>query len=162
MTPSPERLPAHYGEIFRFIRRRVASSADAEDLTQEAFASAAEALARSADTAPPTLGWLYTVARRRLIDEARRRRSSIVPLELVRDVEAPSDQYGGNVARALESALGALTKAQRTVVVLRLLEGWSFAEIAGKVGATEEACRMRFMRGLEQLRTEFEKEGLNP
>jgi RNA polymerase sigma-70 factor, ECF subfamily len=162
MTPPPERLPVHYGEIFRFIRRRVASSADAEDLTQEAFASAAEALARSADTAPPTLGWLYTVARRRLIDEARRRRSSIVPLELVRDVEAPTDQYGGHVAQALESALGALTKAQRTVVVLRLLEGWSFAEIAGKVGATEEACRMRFMRGLEQLRTEFEKEGLNP
>lgn len=162
VTPLPERLPAHYGEIFRFIRRRVASSADAEDLTQEAFASAAEALARSADTVSPTLGWLYTVARRRLIDEARRRRSSIVPLELVRDVEAPRDQYGGNVARALESALDALTKAQRTVVVLRLLEGWSFAEIAGKVGATEEACRMRFMRGLEQLRTEFEKEGLNP
>jgi DNA-directed RNA polymerase specialized sigma24 family protein len=48
------------------------------------------------------------------------------------------------------------------VVVLRLLEGWRFTEIASKVGATEEACRMRFMRGLEQLRKEFEKEGLNP
>jgi RNA polymerase sigma-70 factor (ECF subfamily) len=162
VTSRSERLPAYYGEIFRFIRRRVASSADAEDLTQEAFVSAVEALARSADGAPPTLGWLYTVARRRLIDEARRRRPLTIPLEVVRDIEAPWDQYGADVARALESALVALTEAQRTVVVLRLLEGWSFAEIAGEVEATEEACRMRFMRGLEQLRTEFEKEGLNP
>jgi RNA polymerase sigma factor (sigma-70 family) len=162
VTSRSERLPAYYGEIFRFIRRRVATSADAEDLTQEAFVSAVEALARSVDGAPPTLGWLYTVARRRLIDEARRRRPVTIPLELVRDIEAPWDRYGADVARALECALVALTEAQRTVVVLRLLEGWSFAEIAGEVEATEEACRMRFMRGLEQLRTEFEKEGLNP
>ena len=27
---------------------------------------------------------------------------------------------------------------------------------------SEEACRMRFMRGLQQLRREFEKEGLTP
>ena len=162
VTSRPDRLPAHYSEIFRFIRRRVPSSADAEDLTQEAFASAAEALARSADSSPPTLGWLYTVARRRVIDEARRQRPSTVPLELVRSTEAPRDRYDGAVARALENALKALTEPQRHVVVLRLLEGWRFTEIAGEVGATEEACRMRFMRGLEQLRTEFEKEGLNP
>lgn len=162
MTPRPDRLPTQYGEIFRFIRRRVASSADAEDLTQEAFASAAEVLARSAMDAPPTLAWLYTVARRRLSDEARRRRPSTVPLELVREAEAPPNAYDGVVARALEAALAALTQAQRTVVVLRLLEGWSFAEIAAEVKATEEACRMRFMRGLEQLRSEFEREGLKP
>jgi RNA polymerase sigma-70 factor, ECF subfamily len=162
VTSRPDRLPAQYGEIFRFIRRRVASSADAEDLTQEAFASAAEVLARSADAAPPTLGWLYTVARRRLIDEVRRRRPATVSLELVRDVEAPPTAYDGNVARALEAALAALTEAQRTVVVLRLLDGRTFPEIATQVRATEEACRMRFMRGLEQLRSEFEKEGLSP
>ena len=45
---------------------------------------------------------------------------------------------------------------------MRLLEGRSFAEIGDALGVTEEACRMRFMRGLEQLRTDFEKEGLNP
>jgi RNA polymerase sigma-70 factor, ECF subfamily len=140
------------------------SAADAEDLTQEAFASAAEALARSVQAAPPTLGWLYTVARRRMIDEAKasRRRPTTVPLELVRDPEAPPADYGGGVARVLDVALAKLTEAQRSVVVLRLLEGWSFVEIATEVGATEEACRMRFVRGLAQLRTEFEKEGLSP
>jgi DNA-directed RNA polymerase specialized sigma24 family protein len=48
------------------------------------------------------------------------------------------------------------------VVVLRLIEGASFREIADRLGVTEEACRMRFMRGLEQMRDDLEQEGLAP
>jgi len=151
-----------YKEILGFVRRRVASPLDAEDIAQEVFVSASVHLARSAGNAPPTIGWLYRVARRRLADEARsRRRPETVSLELVQEPEAPSE-YGESVARALDSALLGLTEGQRVVVVLRLIEGRSFAEIAHRIGATEEACRMRFMRGLEQLRTELEREGLGP
>ena len=52
--------------------------------------------------------------------------------------------------------------AQRRVVLGRLIQGRSFAELGRELGATEEACRMRFMRGLQQLREEFRKEGLEP
>lgn len=149
-------------EIFRFVRSRVTSPADAEDVTQEVFASAAQALEASASTAPPTLGWLYTVARRRLIDAARHRRVETVPLELVRDPEARADEYGGLVGRAFDAALAKLPEAQRRVVLMRLLEGRSFAEIGAELDAAEDACRMRFMRGLEKLRIEFKEEGLSP
>lgn len=162
MERHAESARSHYSDVFRFVRSRVSSRADAEDVAQEAFLSAAEALARSAATAPPSLGWLYTVARRRLIDEARRRRVETVPLELVRDAQSRADEYGGRVAGVLVAALATLAETQRTVVVLRLLEGRSFAEIGGALGASEAACRVRFMRGLEQLRVEFEKEGLTP
>lgn len=162
MDRRADPLVVQYPEILRFVRRRVASTSQAEDVTQEAFASAAEALARSSDTAPPTLGWLYTVARRRLIDESRRRRAPITPLELVCETEARDDEYGGFVARALETGLAQLSEPQRAVVVLRLLEGLSFAEIGSQLAATEDACRVRFMRGLEQLRAHFEEEGLTP
>ena len=152
----------HYKEILGFVRRRAGAGAEAEDIVQEVFVSAAEQLARSADSAPPTLGWLYTVARRRIVDEGRqRRRPDTVSLELVREPEA-DPEYGEPVARAFDRALARLTEGQRIVVLLRLLEGRSFAEIAHRVSATEEACRMRFMRGLEQLRTELEREGLAP
>jgi RNA polymerase sigma-70 factor (ECF subfamily) len=162
LSASDPVMRRQYKEILGFVRRRTGTSADAEDITQEVFASAAEQLSRSTSSAPPTLGWLYTVARRRLVDEARqRRRPETVSLELVREPEAESE-YGDSVARAFDSALGRLTEGQRVVVLLRLLEGRSFAEIARRVAATEEACRMRFMRGLEQLRTELEREGITP
>lgn len=151
-----------YPEILRFVRRRADSTSEAEDVTQEAFADAAEALSRASSSAPATVGWLYTVARRRLIDEARRRRIGTVPLELVPEPSAPEDDYGGAVARALDASLASLSDAERSVIVLRLLRGCSFREISAQVGSTESACRMRFMRGLRRLRADLEKEGLAP
>jgi RNA polymerase sigma-70 factor (ECF subfamily) len=159
--PAADPLRRHYREILGYVRGRVGSDEEAAEVTQEVFAAAAEELARSADSAPPTLAWLYTVARRRLVDERRRRHLDLVPLEVVRDSSADAD-YGEAVRRALDASLGELTEGQRQVVVLRLIEGWSFREIAERVGVTEEACRMRFMRGLEQLRDDFEQEGLTP
>lgn len=156
-------LTAHYRDILRFVRRRVDEHADAEDVTQEVFASAAQMLARRSQSAPPTLAWLYTVARRRLADEARRRRLETISLELIDNVEAPrGEEYGLRVCRVLEAALAKVSTTQRRVVLLRLVEGRSFAEIASQLALTEAACRMRFMRGLEQLRAELEKEGLKP
>lgn len=162
MSAEPGPLPDHYRRVWRFVRRRVGSVEDAEDLTQEVFANAAASLeGRDADSA--TLGWLYTVARRRMVDEARRRgRSWTAPLELVADPAAPEARYGSEVAQALDAALSRMPEGQRRVVLGRLIQGRSFAELGRELGATEEACRMRFMRGLQQLREEFRKEGLEP
>jgi RNA polymerase sigma-70 factor, ECF subfamily len=158
----PEPTPSRYRQLRRFVRRRVSSSEAAEDVTQEVFASMAQVLARSEASAPESLGWLYAVARRRIIDEARRTRAETVSLEVVPDPEAGDGNYGSLVASTLSAALERLSEGQRSVLVLRLLRGESFSAIAKQVGITEEACRMRFMRGLEQLRDEFEKEGLTP
>ncbi len=158
-----EPTTGQYRHVLRFVRRRVDSADRADDVAQEVFASMAEALARSAETAPEALGWLYTVARRRIVDDARREAGEeTVPLELAVDPHVADDEYGPLVARTLAAALTRLTRVQRRVVVLRLLRGTSFAEIARLDGTTEEASRMRFLRGLEHVREEFEKEGLTP
>ena len=156
---NPEPTASEYRELLAFVRRRVDSPGRAEEITQEVYASMAAALADSAGRAPRTLGWLYTVARRRIVDEARRSARSPAPVELVPGTD---HGYGALVARSLQDALERLTAPQREVVVLRLLRGVSFAEIAAKVGITEEAARMRFMRGLEQLRAELERAGVAP
>jgi RNA polymerase sigma-70 factor, ECF subfamily len=151
-----------YRKVLRFVRRRVGSAEDAEDVTQEVFANAAAVLDGSR-VSSPTLAWLYTVARRRIADELRRRdRSRTVSLEAVGDPAAPENGYGDEVARALELGVAGMPEGQRRVVLARLVQGRGFAEIADEVGATEDAWRMRFVRGLQQLREEFEKEGLEP
>jgi RNA polymerase sigma-70 factor (ECF subfamily) len=155
-------LDERYGELLRFVRRRTASDAEAEEITQSVFAQAAARLESVKRGSPPPLAWLYTVAQRRLIDEARRRttRGTAVPL----DAHAPGVEasYGPEVAAALKTALAALPRAQRNVVVLRLVEGRSFAEIAQRIGVSEGACKMRFRRGLASVRATFEREGIEP
>lgn len=163
MSAQTGLMPDQYRKVLRFVRRRVGSAEDAEDLTQEVFASVAAQLGATADGGSPALAWLYTVAKRRMLDEARRReRSRTVPLELVADPAAPEARYGNGVAQALDAALETMPEGQRRVVVGRLLQGRSFADLGREIGTSEEACRMRFMRGLQHLREEFRKEGLEP
>ena len=147
----------HYRQVYGFVRRRTPSDADAEDVVAEVFADAAAALDDFRPGATPVLAWLYTVARRRLADEARRRRRAPAAVLLT-----PAVEYGPNVARALWRAIDTLPDEQRRIVVLKLIEGRSFREIAASVGATEAACKMRLSRALERLREALEQEGLEP
>jgi RNA polymerase sigma factor (sigma-70 family) len=152
-----------YEAIYRFVRRRT-SREEAEDLTQETFAAAVKALgdARSTEDAPP-LAWLYTVARRRLIDRLRREQHySLVVESAIPASSVDERQYGPSIVRALLAGLRELDEQQRQVVVLKLFEGRPFAEIAEIVGVSDEACRARFSRGLAALRTHLSKEGVTP
>jgi RNA polymerase sigma factor (sigma-70 family) len=156
-------LDERYAELFRFVRRRTVSGSEAEEITQSVFAQAAARLDAVKEGLPPPLEWLYTVAQRRLIDEARRRATRGTALPLADPtLEAREVSYGPEVAAALKAGLAALPRPQREVVVLRLVEGRSFAEIAELIGITEGACKMRFRRGLASVRATFERRGIEP
>jgi RNA polymerase sigma factor (sigma-70 family) len=148
----------HYGQVYRYVRRRTGDHHRAEELTQQVFADAAASLRESPS---PTLAWLYTVAKRRFADEARRmRRGSAVAIAVDSSAEARS--YGSDVADALRGALASLPEKQRQVAVLKLLRGARFAEIGSLLGVSEEAAKMRFVRALEALRADLEQEGMEP
>ena len=161
---SEEAFRRHYVHVFRYLRRRLPSHEEAEDLTQAVFADAAARLESFQAGETPVLAWLYTVAQRRLVDRPRAlaRGESLAELAAERLHAVGPSGYGGDVAAALRDALAGLPEKQRQVVVMKLLNGLSFAEIAERVGATEAACKMRFARGLEAVRTQLEQAGLAP
>lgn len=144
----------HYRDVYGFVRRRTASADEAEEITADVFEAAVAGLDDFEPGPTPVLAWLYTVARRRLVDEARRR--SRGPLVVAR----AGAEYGVDVTSALRTAIAALPEGQRAVVVLKLVHGWSFREIAEREGCTEAACKMRLARGLERLRAGLEQQGV--
>jgi RNA polymerase sigma factor (sigma-70 family) len=147
----------HYGQIYRYVRRRTGDHHRAEELTQQVFADAAASLLESDSS---TLAWLYTVAKRRFADEARR--TSLAEGATLAPVRTGELEYGPNVASALREALASLPQGQEQVVVLKLLRGMRFAEIGRVLGVTEDAAKMRFVRALEALRAELEQRGIEP
>jgi RNA polymerase sigma-70 factor (ECF subfamily) len=151
----------HYRQIRDYVRRHGSLQDDPEEIAQEVFAQAAAALGGLRIGSSPLVAWLYTVAQRRIVDEARRR-GRAARAELVVVPPAEASQYGDDVARSIRKALERLPDAQRRVVVLKLLEGRPFAEIARLLGTTEAASRMRFSRALERLRDQLEQEGITP
>lgn len=146
----------HYGQVYRYLRRRTGDPERAEDLAQQVFADAAAALPDFGDDAPSPLAWLYTVARRRFVDETRRR---------VRSPEleaATAAEYGDDLKGTIVAAFGRLPEEQRAVLALKLLRGARFKEIAASLGIGEGAAKMRFVRALQALRAELEREGVEP
>jgi RNA polymerase sigma-70 factor, ECF subfamily len=155
----------YYGQVYRYVRRRARTREDAEDVTQTVFTDAVSRLAHVAPDSPLVLAWLYTVARRRLIDHQRR--SSLVvdqtiSLDEARLEQRSPDHYGVDVARTLAVGIATLPREQQDVVVLKVVEGRRFAEIATRLGISEEACRARLSRALRTLRAHLEKEGITP
>jgi len=139
-------------EVYRFLLRRTRNHCDAEELTQQVFADATSALSHSE---PPRSmrGWLYAIAERRLIDELRRRKRAATLV----DVATPDPGYAdGDTLQALEDAVDRLPDLQRRVVVLRVVEGRTYGEIAQALDCNEAACKMRLSRALRQLRDELE------
>src|SRR5262245_28978908 len=114
----------HYGHVYRYLRRRTGDHHRAEELTQQVFADAVVSLGEAESSSLP---WLYTVARRRFVDELRRgavgQRNALPAL-----VPAQQVEYGSDVAAALRVAIAQLPEGQRQVVVLKLLRGATFAE----------------------------------
>lgn len=151
------------GHVYRFLLRRTGDPHQAEELTQRVFADAVAAL-RDRRTCPgSTLAWLYAVAERRFVDEVRRRAVAHAGLRLLsqRD-EAPDLIYSRSIARTLCGAISQLPEQQRSVFLLRVMEGRSFGEIAQRVGASEAACKMRLSRALVQIKISLNERGVGP
>ena len=163
MVTDDRDLARHYRTIYGFVRQRSGSREDAEDVTQTVFVEAAANLTRVYAEGRSPLAWLYTVASRRLIDQARRRGRApeLVPLDAAAGLPGEG-RYGEAIGRTLREAIELLPENQRRVVARRLIEGASFAEIAADEGATVPACKMRHMRALGTIRTQLEHEGLEP
>lgn len=153
MSTDPQRDITHVtagvgARLMRFIRRRVASDADAEDILQDVWQQLITAL--DAGPIEQVGAWLYTVARHRIID--RHRKPAMASLEemsgastdeadldlvdwLLREEKTPRTEHLRHVFwEELHHALAELPEEQRQVFVWHELEALSFEDIAALTG----------------------------
>jgi RNA polymerase sigma factor (sigma-70 family) len=134
--------------LLGFIRRRVSDPLDAEDILQDVFHELAEANQLLMPIEHVT-GWLYRVARNRIIDLFRRRRPERLAEPLTGEEGAsledllPSAEAGPEAIYArrvlleeLVLAVAELPEEQRAVFVAHELEGRSFKEMAAESGVS--------------------------
>jgi RNA polymerase sigma-70 factor (ECF subfamily) len=153
----------HHAQIYRYLSRKTGDPDRAEDLAQEVFLDATVALA-AAEVAPVSLpALLHTIAKRRFVDDARRRRLRLDGLLCDGSLdELFAVECDGDDRRALVDAIVLLEPAERRMVAMRLLHGCSFREIASSLGVSEAAAKMRFQRALTVLRSTLEEHGVAP
>jgi RNA polymerase sigma factor (sigma-70 family) len=150
-----------------FIRARVASHADADDILQDVW----QQLIRTLEDGPieHVGAWLYTVARNRIIDQYRKPRMTSLDAPgdemepgdeafeladfLRRDDATPESEHLRNMFwEQLRAALAELPPEQRQVFVWHELEGLSFQEIAKLTGENLNTLLSRKRYAVRYLR----------
>jgi RNA polymerase sigma-70 factor (ECF subfamily) len=161
-TDAGEAFERYHRHIYRFLLRRTGSHHDADEIAQRVFAEAAECLATTKTQPRSVLAFLYTIAERRFIDEIRRRSTAREGLSRLGASPGPDYEYGREVGAALTLAIAKLPDEQRAVVVMKVLQGRTFAEIADRLGVSVDACKMRLSRAVKQLRVDLARSGVSP
>jgi RNA polymerase sigma-70 factor (ECF subfamily) len=153
-----ERLVlVHQDRLFTIAFRTGGNRHDAEELVQDCFVRAYRALA----SYPPARirelrlrGWLTTILLNAGRNRARVRRVPTTELVFDPGSEPSADPLARRDDRETWARLLAtLTPAQRTAVVLRHVDGMSYAEIATATGRPEGTVKAHVHRGLAALRT---------
>jgi RNA polymerase sigma-70 factor, ECF subfamily len=143
----------HVEAVYRYLYYRLGNSAECEDLTEQVFLKAWEAIDRFEWRGRPFLAWLYRVAHNTLVDQRRGDRPRVPLEDVLADLPAREDALEQALtAETLAAALRQLTAEQAQVIALRFLAGWSNAEIADEMQRQEPAIRALQLRGLHALR----------
>lgn len=153
-----------------FIRRRVADPRDVEDILQDVFYELVEAN-RLLMPIEHITGWLFRVARNRIVDLFRRKKPDALaeifgedgeraPIEeLLPSAAAGSDALyaRGVLLEALELAIDELPPEQREAFVAHELEGRSFREMAEASGVNVNTLLSRKRYAVQRLRRRLQR-----
>jgi RNA polymerase sigma factor (sigma-70 family) len=151
--PAFETIVERYRRPLTGYVRRILPAERAEDAVQQTFVNAYEAIRRD-DAELNLRPWLYRIAHNTALNGLRDRGLSEQPLdERVDGVEWPDQAFERRQGLAqVIAAVQDLPERQRDAIVLRELEGRSYAEISAALGVTGGAVRQLLNRARATLR----------
>ena len=150
---------AYAGKIYNFIYFKTLHRETAEDLTSQAFLKALEKI-RTYDARKGSFSsWIYRIAANNVIDHYRAKKPE-ASMDDIWDLAAA----GGDIETDIDvrgklelarQSLERLKPLPRDILILRLWQELSYAEIAEIKGLTEANCRMAFFRAIRRLKEEM-------
>jgi RNA polymerase sigma factor (sigma-70 family) len=146
----------HVGDVYRYALAVLRNPADAEDVAQTTFMNAYRAFA-AGERPRNAHNWLIAIAHN--VCRQRFRQSARRPAEVEYDDalgEHAPEEPEGPTAADIQRALGQLAFNQRAALVMRELEGRSYAEISEILGISVAAVETLIFRARRALREQLE------
>ncbi|WP_022872014.1 RNA polymerase sigma factor [Nesterenkonia alba] len=132
------------GVVRRFARAALVDQAAVDDVAQDALISVASSIS-SYDGRGKVTTWVHSIVRRRVVDHLRRQRSTAPLSEDVGEAVRMSSMIATRAT--VQEALASLPELYREPVVLRDMEGRSYAEIAERLGRAQGTVKAQISRG---------------
>jgi RNA polymerase sigma-70 factor (ECF subfamily) len=155
-------MERHRDALFRFCYHLTGNREDAEDVCQETLARAmTRGTSLQSDSA--FRSWLFSIARNLSIDTHRRKKRTVtmpddeaMPIQLY--TEEPQDRVEVEEEhQTVVEAMGKLAQSHQRVLVLREVEGMSYAAIAEQLDVSQSAVETLLFRARRRLKEEYHK-----
>jgi RNA polymerase sigma factor (sigma-70 family) len=146
----------HVGDVYRYSLAILRNPSDAEDVTQTTFLNAYRAY-RSGERPDAPRAWLIAIAHnvcRQRFRTASRRPQEVAYEDTVAEAAVPDPE--SPTAEEIQRALGQLAFNQRAALVMRELEGRSYAEISELLEISTSAVETLLFRARRALREQLE------
>jgi RNA polymerase sigma-70 factor (ECF subfamily) len=148
----------YFDKVYRYVYVRLGNHAEAEDLTQEVFVKALEAIGSYRWRNLPFASWLFRIAHNCTVDHVRRQGK--VERLTTEDVVVVPDTGPGPAAVAeqrfeieeLRANIRRLSPAQREVISLRFGAGLTTAEVSEALGKNTGTIKALQYNGIMALR----------
>ncbi|MFZ0115324.1 MAG: sigma-70 family RNA polymerase sigma factor [Xanthobacteraceae bacterium] len=139
-------------KLHRYCARMTGSVIDGEDVVQDALVKAIEALPRTGSIENPE-GWLFRIAHNAALDYLRRRTRQAAAHEDMDMIADPADPVRDHqIAAASLRTFMRLPAAQRGIVILTDVLGYSPQEVSDVMGSSIAAVKSALQRGRMRLR----------
>jgi RNA polymerase sigma factor (sigma-70 family) len=130
-----ECVRVYADNVYRFILKNLRHEEDAKDVVQSAF----EKMWQHRETVSydKNKSYLFTVAYHQMIDHLRKLKRVVLKQEFS-ELASIANKPANNLKKVLNDALARLSETQRSLVLLKDYEGYSYEEI-GKITALSES-----------------------
>jgi len=148
-------LEQYETRIYSFVFMKLRDRDGASDVTQDTFVRAYEHLRRGREV---TAGWLYTVARNRIMDGFRRGSKTCCCGENIAWEAAPAVPI--DLCMSVRAAFKQVEPGDREVLYLFAVAGFRTDEIGAMLGIRGSAVRQRLSRARQRFRCIYEGKNL--
>jgi RNA polymerase sigma-70 factor (ECF subfamily) len=130
--------------VFRFIVKNLRHEEDARDIVQTAF----EKLWRNREQVEnaKSKSYLFTVAYNQMIDHLRKNKRVQLKEEFDANMKIQQSNFNSNAKKILMEAINKLNETQKSLVMLKDYEGYSYDEIGKIMGLTESQVKVYLHR----------------
>jgi len=144
-----ECVSAYADNVYRFILKNLRHEDDSRDVVQTAFEKMW--INREQVDAARSKSYLFTVAYHQMIDHIRKVKRIHLKEEF-NENSSVQDRPANNLKKVLEEALSRLGETQRSLVLLKDYEGYSYEEIGKITGLSESQVKVYLHRARVQLK----------
>jgi RNA polymerase sigma-70 factor, ECF subfamily len=147
--------------VYRYLRAHTSSDDDAEDLTQQVFLRALDALPTYRSRGAPFGAWLFRIAHHAVVDAHRKQRAMVAWDELpehlqpVSAANLESELLHQEALARLRHLIARLDPEKRELLSLRFAAQLSATEIATVVGKKPQAVKKQLTRIIQTLKERY-------